>query len=251
MTAKETLTAIGVIPARYGSTRLPAKPLLKINGKPLLEWVIRGVREAKTLSELIVATDHAEIAGLAESLGVRAVMTDAGLPSGSDRVWAAAQNCNADIVLNIQGDEPLIQPFWVDNLVEAMSEKPQVEMATLAHALPENEVEEKGTVKLILNRRNEAIYFSRFAIPYSRESIEKWPGVALKHIGLYGYRKKFLREFCEQKPTAVEKAESLEQLRALWLGAKIHVVQIDGQSIGVDTADDVNRVEKIFAGGRL
>ncbi|OFZ12368.1 MAG: 3-deoxy-D-manno-octulosonate cytidylyltransferase [Bdellovibrionales bacterium RBG_16_40_8] len=243
------MTALGVIPARYGSTRLLAKPLHKIKGKPLLEWVVNGVRGAKLLSDLIVATDHEKIANLAESLGVRAVMTDPELPSGSDRVWAAAQKHNANIVINIQGDEPLIAPYWVDNLIQAMVEKPQVEMATLAHELPSNELDEKGTVKVILNRDSEAIYFSRFGIPYSRESIEKWPGVALKHIGLYGYRKNFLQKFCEQKPTPLEKSESLEQLRALWLGAKIHVVKIAGQSIGVDTPEDVTRVEEILAKG--
>ena len=240
------ITALGVIPARYGSTRLPAKPLHKIQGRPLLEWVIRGVKSAKSLSELIVATDHAQIADLAESLGVRAVMTDPNLPSGSDRVWAAAQEVSADVVLNIQGDEPLIEPFWVDRLVEVFTRKPHVTMATLAHRLPPDELEEKGTVKLITNQQGEAIYFSRFAIPYSREGMDKWPGTALKHIGLYAYRKDFLRQFCAQKPTALEKAESLEQLRALWLGAKIQVVEIEGMSIGVDMPSDAEKVEQIL-----
>lgn len=240
------MIAIGVIPARYGSTRLVAKPLIKIHGRPLLEWVVRGVRDAKSLNEIIVATDHSEIANLAESLGVRAVMTDPNLPSGSDRVWAAAKDRKADIVLNIQGDEPLIEASWVDSLVQAMIKNPKVEMATLGHELPLNEMEEKGTVKLILNRANEAIYFSRYPIPYSREDAVKWPGTALKHIGLYAYRKDFLRDFCAQSPTAIEKCESLEQLRALWLGAKIHVTSINGVSVGVDTAEDVLKVEKIL-----
>lgn len=242
------MKSLGVIPARYGSTRLPAKPLMKINGRPLLEWVIRGVREAKSLAGLVVATDHPEIANLAEGLGVEAVMTDPELPSGSDRVWAAAQNRDVDIVLNIQGDEPLIQPSWVDNLVGAFLERPHIQMATLAHALPADELQALGTVKLILNREKEAIYFSRFPIPYSREGLEKWSGTALKHIGLYGYKKDFLREFCAQKPTAIEKAESLEQLRALWLGAKIQVVEIDGHSVGVDTPDDAKKVAEILGG---
>lgn len=242
------MTAIGVIPARFGSTRLPAKPLLKINGRPLLEWVVRGVRDCKSLKQIIVATDHPEIAQLAEGLGVRAALTDPELPSGSDRVWAAAQNISADIVLNIQGDEPLIEARWVDKLVHAMSENPAVEMATLAHPLPVNELEEKGTVKLITNRLNQAIYFSRYPIPYSREGIEKWPGVAMKHIGLYAYKKDFLRQFCQQKPTPIEKAESLEQLRALWMGAKIQVVELDCISVGVDTPEDVKKVESILRG---
>lgn len=240
------MKVLGVIPARYGSTRLPAKPLLKINGKPLLEWVIRGVQEAQTLTDLVVATDHTEIAQLAKNLGVRAVMTDSDLPSGSDRVWAVAQNENADIVLNIQGDEPLIEPLWVDKLVNALKERPNIQMATLAHALPDDEIQNKGTVKLIMNRDHEAIYFSRWPIPYSRELSDKWPGTALKHIGLYAYHKEFLKEFCTQKPTAIEKAESLEQLRALWLGAKIYVVELDCISVGVDVATDIDRVSEIL-----
>jgi len=242
------MTAIGVIPARYGSTRLPAKPLLKINGRPLLEWVIRGVEKCRSLKEVVVATDHPDIANLAESLRVRAVMTDPALPSGSDRVWAAAKNEDADIVLNIQGDEPLIEPHWVDNLVQALRDHKDIQMGTLAHPLPPNELEEKGTVKLITNCHNQAIYFSRYPIPYSREGLDKWPGTAMKHIGLYAYRKDFLRNFCEQKPTALEKAESLEQLRALWMGAKIHVVELNCTSIGVDTAEDVKKVEAILRG---
>jgi 3-deoxy-manno-octulosonate cytidylyltransferase (CMP-KDO synthetase) len=243
------MQVLGVIPARYGSTRLPAKPLLKINGRPLLEWVVRGVQKAETLSELVVATDHAEIAALAENLGVQAVMTDPNLPSGSDRVWAVAKTRNCDVVLNIQGDEPLIQPFWVDRLVGSLRDEAQLKMATLAHKLPNDELQTLGVVKVILNRNSEAIYFSRYPIPYSREGVDKWPGVALKHIGLYGYRKEFLQEFCGQSPTAIEKAESLEQLRAMWLGARIKVIEIDGVSIGVDTADDVKSVEKILQKG--
>lgn len=240
--------SVGVIPARYGSTRLPAKPLLKINGRPLLEWVIRGVKGAKSLDRLIVATDHSEIAELARSLDVEAVMTDPDLPSGSDRVWAAVENIDCDLALNIQGDEPLIQPFWIDKLISAFSSS-EVSMATLAHALPPSELEEKGTVKLILNQNSEAIYFSRFPIPYSREGIEARPGLALKHIGLYGYRKSFLGKFCKHGPTSFERAESLEQLRALWLGAKIKVVEIEGMSVGVDTREDVLKVDKILKEG--
>lgn len=237
---------LGVIPARYASTRLPAKPLLDIGGKPLLQWVIEGVRESKKLSNLMVATDHHLIANLAESLGVQAVMTDPELPSGSDRVWAAAKDQDADVVLNIQGDEPLIEPRWIDDLASVFEKNPEAIMATLGHALPTNELNELGSVKLIRNQFSEAIYFSRFAIPYSREGVEKWPGTALKHIGLYGYKKSFLNKFCSQKPTALEKAESLEQLRALWMGAKINVVEINAMSVGVDTPDDVKKVEEIL-----
>lgn len=239
------MQVLGVIPARYGSTRLPAKPLLKINGRPLLEWVVDGVRSSGALTELIVATDHEEIANLAEKIGVAAVMTDTNLPSGSDRVWAVARDRSCDVVLNIQGDEPLIQPFWIDRLVAIFANKPEAQMATLAHRLAPEELQQPGVVKLVMNRQSEAIYFSRWPIPYSREGIEKYPGLAMKHIGLYGYRRDFLKTFCEQAPTPFERAESLEQLRALWLGERIHVATIDAVSVGVDTIDDVKLVESI------
>ncbi len=239
------MQVLGVIPARYGSTRLPAKPLLKINGRPLLEWVVNGVRSSPALNELIVATDHEDIANLAEKIGVHAVMTDANLPSGSDRVWAVARERSCDVVLNIQGDEPLIQPFWIDRLVSIFTQKPEARMATLAHKLPPEELDSRGVVKLIMNRQNEAIYFSRHPIPYTRMTLEQSPGLALKHIGLYGYKREFLKMFCEQPPTPLERAESLEQLRALWLGERIHVATIDALSVGVDTAEDVKLVETI------
>jgi 3-deoxy-manno-octulosonate cytidylyltransferase (CMP-KDO synthetase) len=238
---------IGVIPARYASTRLPAKPLYKIAGKPLLEWVVKGVQKSKALDAVVVATDHPEIMQLAKLLGVDAVMTDPDLPSGSDRVWAAAQNySDADIVLNIQGDEPLINEKWIDGVVDAMMQNVDLKMATLAHDLPLDELHEMGSVKVLLNQKSEAIYFSRLPIPYTRSTWDKYPGLCLKHIGLYGYRREFLKSFCEQKPTGIERAESLEQLRALWLGAKIHVSKISQVAIGVDTIEDAKRVEKLL-----
>ncbi len=240
------MQVLGVIPARYGSTRLPAKPLLKINGRPLLEWVVNGVRSSRALNELVVATDHEDIANLAEKLGVRAVMTDPNLPSGSDRVWAAAREQTADLVLNIQGDEPLIQPFWIDRLVDIFFKNPEAQMATLAHRLAPEELSTPGVVKVILNRHNEAIYFSRFGIPYSRETMERYPDLAWKHIGLYAYRREFLRVFCAQAATPLERAESLEQLRAMWLGERIHVATLDAVSVGVDTVDDVKLVESLM-----
>jgi 3-deoxy-manno-octulosonate cytidylyltransferase (CMP-KDO synthetase) len=242
------MSAIGVIPARYGSTRLPAKPLLKINGRPLLEWVIRGVQSSKKLDELVVATDHEEIEKLARNLGVRAVMTDPNIPSGSDRVWAAARESGHNIVLNIQGDEPLIKSSWVDKVVDALTADASLEVATLAHPFPVNELSNLGSVKVILNKNNDAIYFSRYPIPYSRETHEKYPGACLKHVGIYGYKADFLKKYCAQAPTALERGESLEQLRALWLGARIHVVEIQDMSVGVDTPDDVKTVEGILKG---
>lgn len=246
------MNVLGVIPARYGSTRLPAKPLLKINGRPLLEWVIRGVQNSKTLNDLVVATDHEDILNLAKSLGVRAEMTDPILPSGSDRVWAVAKKEKHDVILNIQGDEPLIEGRWIDALIEGMKNRESIPMGTLAHKLLPDELSSLGAVKLIQNKNHEAIYFSRHPIPYSRESMANWPNLALKHVGLYAYRREFLGEFCAQPPTPLEKSESLEQLRALWMGAKILVIELDCLSVGVDIQEDADRVSEILkarAGG--
>ena len=240
---------LGVIPARYGSTRLPAKPLLNISGRPLLQWVIEGALQSKKLTELIVATDHSEIAHLAEKLGVQAVMTAPELPSGSDRVWAAAQEKAADVVLNIQGDEPLLKGQWIDQLIEPFFHEPDLKMATLAHEIDPQELSSLSVVKVILNQNKEGIYFSRHAIPYTRQTFTESPHLCLKHIGLYAYKKEFLKKFCQTPPTALERAESLEQLRALYLGEKIKVMKIDALSIGVDTPDDVKSVSRILQGG--
>src|SRR5690606_21624293 len=217
-------------------------------GRPLLSWVIEGAKSSKSLKELIVATDHQEIAAVAEEHGVRAVMTASDLPSGSDRVWAAARELDCEMVLNIQGDEPLLKPGWIDKAVSALAEAPDAQVSTLAHALPPEELTQDSAVKVICDRNWNAIYFSRFAIPYSRRAWADAPGLPLKHVGLYGYRKNFLAEFCAQAPTELERSESLEQLRALWMGAKIRVALIEDYSVGVDTADDAAKAEALLGG---
>ena len=250
------LTAIGVIPARWGSTRFPGKPLVVIAGKPLLQWVIEGSRTSQLLNEVIVATDDDRIAKLAASLGVRAVMTDSDLPTGTDRVWQAVERASidtakpaADIVVNIQGDEPLISGALLDRLVEPFYRDEAIEMATLGRALDEESLLSVNTAKIVLNRRDEAIYFSRFPIPYSRVKEPLTAGkreAALKHIGIYAYRREFLKTFCAESPTSTEIHEGLEQLRALVLGARIKVVRVEHDSWGVDTPDDVQKIENIL-----
>jgi 3-deoxy-manno-octulosonate cytidylyltransferase (CMP-KDO synthetase) len=241
------VNVIGVIPARYGSTRLPGKPLQMICGKPLLQWVLEGVKSSQLISEFVVATDHVEIVKLAQNCGVAAVMTDPDLPSGSDRVWAATKDSKAEIILNIQGDEPLIRGRMLDRLVECFTDQ-SVEMATLGRKMTSVDLESPNTAKIVLNCRGEALYFSRFAIPYSRDNAQQFSQLdaSVKHIGIYGYRKEFLKKFCEQKPVALELAEGLEQLRALYLGAKIKVALVEEDSWGVDTPDDVKRIERII-----
>lgn len=238
------MKALGIIPARFGSTRFPGKPLKLIAGKPLLSWVIRASLKAKTLNEVIVATDHEEIKRLAEAEGVRAVMTDSDLPSGTDRVWAVAKDFDADVVINIQGDEPLLQGSLLDQLVQVFKQKNFPEMATLARPFQSKEdFLSINTAKVLVNENSDAIYFSRFPIPHSRDEVPSDFTGALKHIGIYGFQKEFLGRFCKQSPTTIETFEGLEQLRALHLGAKIRVLQVDYESWGVDTPEDIKRVE--------
>lgn len=240
------LKAVGVIPSRWGSTRFPGKPLALIAGKPLLQWVIEGAKTSQKLSEVCVATDDPRIADLAKSCDTRAIMTDSDLPTGTDRIWQAAKKIDADVVVNIQGDEPLISGDVLDRLVEPFENDKNLEMATAGHRLTPEALHANTTAKIVLNAQDEAIYFSRFPIPYSRVTDEANLGAALKHIGIYAYRRAFLQRFCEQAPTAIEQMEGLEQLRALYLGARIKVVRVDHDSWGVDTPGDVQKIETLL-----
>lgn len=238
------MKAVGVIPARWGSTRFPGKPLELISGKPLLQWVIEGAKTSQLLSEICVATDDERIAQLSRSCGARAVMTDSDLPTGTDRVWQAARELEADVFVNIQGDEPLIDGALLDLLIQPFRHDAGIEMATLGRALDEESLQSQNTAKIVLNHKDEALYFSRYPIPYSRQSAPTSIDGALKHIGIYAYRRDFLAKFCAQAPTALETSEGLEQLRALYLGARIKVVRVEHDSWGVDTPDDIQKIEK-------
>jgi 3-deoxy-manno-octulosonate cytidylyltransferase (CMP-KDO synthetase) len=243
------LKVIGVIPARLGSTRLKNKPLIKIAGKELISWVIQRVKACKKIDDILVATDSEQVSQIAKAMGVRSAMTEPSLPSGTDRIYNALKNEKWDYVLNIQGDEPLINPEWIDKLAQGASQSGAA-MATLAHKISESEMESMHAVKVLVNQLGEAIYFSRFAIPCSRVPVQSFPPNAVfKHIGIYAYRQDFLKQFCESKPSAIEISESLEQLRALDLGAKIKVFEVQGKSLGVDTEDDIKKVEEILLNG--
>lgn len=240
------MKAIGVIPARFASTRFPGKPLKPLLGKPLLQWVIEGSRSSRLLQEIWVATDHPEIQKLGLSAGVKVVMTDPDLPTGSDRVFQAVAQENVDVVVNIQGDEPLISGALLDQLVAPLLSDPTLPMATLGRRLKDGDLRNPNTAKIVLNRHSDAIYFSRLPIPHSRIDASNQDAVCLKHIGLYAFRKSFLAEFCAQSPTLLESAEGLEQLRALYLGARIRVITVDHESVGVDTPEDVAKVESLL-----
>lgn len=243
---------IGVIPARFGSTRFPGKPLVLLQGRPLIQWTVEGARKSKLLNEVIVATDDDRIKEAVKALGVKVVMTDSELPSGSDRIFAAIKNLDCDVVVNIQGDEPLVTGELIDRLAQVFMDEPGMDMATLAHPISEEELQSPHSVKVVLNHNDEALYFSRFAIPYSRlqgADSDGRPG-CLKHIGMYAYSKKFLGQFCAAPPAEIEKAESLEQLRALYLGAKIKVIKVKEASLGVDTPEDLVKLEKLLSKGK-
>ena len=239
---------IAVIPARFASTRFPGKPLEKLKNKPILQWVVEGARKSKLLSEIYVATDDERIAALCKEIQVPVIMTPADCPTGTDRIFAATQGLQFDVVINIQGDEPLIDENYIDPLASAFRDSPLLDMATLAHPLSEGDIDNENAVKVITNINGEAIYFSRFAIPFSRvpfngSSNER---AALKHIGLYGFSWSFLQKFCSAKQTLLEKHESLEQLRALYLGARIKVLEVEKPTYGVDTPEDLQKLEALL-----
>ncbi len=245
---------LGVIPARYGSTRFPGKALVSLHGRPLIQWVIEAAQKSKKLTELVVATDDERILKAARAMSVTAVMTDPHLPSGTDRVFAASIGHKADIVVNIQGDEPLINPQHIDLLISAFEKSPPPQMATLAHAISIEELMSPNAVKVVRDHQGYALYFSRYAIPYSRilpdEANQLGPefeDACLKHIGMYAYTNDFLQKFCQTKPSIIEQTESLEQLRALSMGAKIKVFKVNEASPGVDTPEDLEKVSQIIS----
>ncbi len=249
MNLSHPLKIIAVIPARFGSTRFPGKPLAKLKGKPILQWVIEGSKKSLLVQKIIVATDDLRIKSFCNSIQVDCVMTSADCPTGTDRLFEATRDLDFDVVLNIQGDEPLIDETFIDPLAKAFVNNANLDMATLAHPLNPEDLENRNAVKVIINKNAEAIYFSRFPIPYSREMESHGGGhlrVAMKHIGLYGFTQEFLQKFCSEPPTEIEKYESLEQLRALYLGAKIKVLKVAKPTYGVDTPEDLQKLEALL-----
>ncbi len=233
---------IGIIPARYGSSRFPGKPLAKISGISLIERVYRSAEKAG-LARIIVATDDQRIESEVLSFGGNAVMTGEH-HSGTDRIAEAAAGENCDAVINIQGDEPLIDPGIINNISLALKKNIWADIATAATEIKEiNEIENTNIVKVVFNVKGSALYFSRSKIPYNLKTGARY----FKHIGIYGYRKKFLMKFISLKPSPLELSESLEQLRALENGFAIHVSVVDYNGVAVDTPEDVIKVEQKLA----
>jgi 3-deoxy-manno-octulosonate cytidylyltransferase (CMP-KDO synthetase) len=239
----------GIIPARYASTRFPGKPLHLIAGKPLIQHVVEKCQQARSLSEIIVATDDPRIAEVARRF-CRVEMTRADHPSGSDRIAEAAGRCDCEAVVNIQGDEPLLDPAVIDAVAGALN---GAEMSTAATRIKhEAEYDNPNVVKVVVNAAGQALYFSRRTIPYVRaaasgsvsEQLAAFP--FLKHLGIYGYRRDTLLRLVGWPVSPLEDAEKLEQLRALDHGIAIAVVTVDYDSVGVDVPADAARVESIL-----
>ena len=235
---------ICVIPARYASTRLPGKPLKDICGKPMICRVFERAKLAKNISEVIVATDDERIFQAVEKNSGRAMMTRADHKTGTDRLAEVAEKFpDADVVINVQGDEPLIEPTLIEELARQFEDE-NLQMATVATELSDaEEMNNPNNVKVVIDKNNNALYFSRSLIPYPR-NVGK--AKVYKHIGIYAYRRNFLLDYAKMSPTELEQAESLEQLRALENGYKIRVIKSDCKFVGVDTEEDLQLVNEIY-----
>lgn len=238
---------IGILPARWGSTRFPGKPLHPIAGKPLIQHVWERCCQTTLLSQVIVATDDQRIADAVAAFGGKAVMTSTDHPTGTDRLAEAAKAIpEATHVINIQGDEPLIDPTLIDDLAKALIDDPALHMVTAANPLDSEDpaVADPNVVKTVLRADGHALYFSRSPLPFFRNPV---PGLqVLRHKGIYGYRRDFLETFVTWPPSPLEQAESLEQLRALENGASIRVLITDDTSPGVDTPEQALEIERLL-----
>ena len=234
---------IGVIPTRMAATRLPGKPLLLIAGKPMIQWVWERASQARSLDALYIATPDPEIIQTAQAFGAEALLTSYAHRSGTDRLAEVARLTDGQIYVNIQGDEPLLQPEAIDRAVAPLLEDPTVMMSSLYTEAQPSEYDQPSIVKVVLDQQGYALYFSRSRIPYPRESTDLpvW-----KHIGLYVFRRELLLQFAEWTPTPLECTESLEQLRVLEHGYRIRMVYFERAPIAVDTETDFARVRAIL-----
>jgi len=247
---------VAVIPARYGSERLPGKPLLPLAGKPLIAHTIAAAQACPSIHQVLVATDHEEIMSAAKQWGAEAVMTSSELPSGSDRIGAALQNRPGDIILNVQGDEPETDPAHLHRCLEGLLEDKNAAVSTLSSPLTRGELMDPDCVKVVCDQDQRALYFSRGPIGTDREGLRRLlagessdtPSAAARHLGIYAYRRPALERFLNYEPTPLEALERLEQLRLLEHGMIIAVRSVEQAARGVDTENDLARVRARLMG---
>ncbi len=244
---------VAVIPARYGSTRFPGKPLALLRGLPLIAHVVRAAKGARRVGEVLVATDDERIARAAREAGASVQLTRGDHATGSDRIGEVVQEREEELVLNVQGDEPLVRPSAIDRLVELLEEHPQAAVSTLASPLSllDEAYRDANVVKVVCDERGFALYFSRASIPGQRAGLGDTASddapCGLRHVGLYGFRRKALLEFLKRPPGRLERVENLEQLRFLESGQRIVVGTIAALPPGVDTPRDLERIERQLA----
>jgi len=236
------MKSVIVIPARYGATRFPGKSLARIQGRPMIQWVWEAASRSRFTEQVVIATDDDRIADTAAKFGADVVMTKKSHRSGTDRMAEVADKISAQLYVNVQGDEPLLSASAVDDLIRAMMESPRVPIGTLAHRIEsETEWRSPEVVKVVCNRHNEALYFSRSPLPFQRTFHSQTK--CLRHVGIYAFRARALADFVALKPSPLEIAESLEQLRALENGMVIQLIETKYRCLGVDTPADLARVE--------
>ena len=239
------MKVLGVIPARYASTRFEGKALADILGKPMIQRVYERAINAKTVNELVVATDDQRIFDTVKNFGGKVIMTSQH-PTGTDRIAEVARNSDTDIIVNIQGDEPLIEPAMIDEAVQPLLDDTTVDLSTLVHRInSEEEYRNPNVVKVAVTRSGFAMYFSRSPIPYVKSNAGNIP--IYRHVGLYVYRRYALLDFAQKQPAPFETSEGLEQLRFLENGYRMKVVETQYSSIGVDTPDDLEKVKKMMS----
>lgn len=243
MSAESKSRTLVAIPARWGSTRFPGKPLHLLAGKPLVQHVWERARQCRHVDEVIIATDDGRIAEAAEAFGARVVPTSSHHPSGTDRIAEAASAFpDHPVIINVQGDEPLISPALIDRLAVALQDDRSVGMITAAAPIQDDaQAPDPNIVKVVVDARGDALYFSRAAIPFVRNVIGR--PVHFRHLGIYGFRRECLLEFVSMAPSRLERTEGLEQLRALENGIRIRVVMTDELSPGVDTLEQARALE--------
>ena len=247
MTEKREILA--VIPARFASQRFPGKVIAELAGKPLVVHTYERTIQAKCISRALIATDDEKVVDALAPYDIEVVMTSPHHPSGTDRIAEVARTSTADIIVNVQGDEPMLDPITIERAVDAMVKNPTLSMATAKHAITKAEdIQDPNVVKVVTDKNGMALYFSRSPIPHMRDINAQTPDhpVYWQHIGLYVFRRSFLLDYADMAPTELEGLEKLEQLRALENGHKIAVVETDFKTIGVDTPGDLERVRKLL-----